>query len=166
MVRTWWLITLLLAALGLVMGGAHVLELPVRSQYDAEFYMRVTSTLYRYFALVGGPLQVLALLFSVVLVWLTRERAAFTPTVAGSLCLGLSLLLWFFLVQPVNAAWFEALRTGTNEAVQAYAELRGRWEGGHVAAFAAWSIGFTLLLYGVLREVPRPSSGARPSVGT
>jgi len=30
LIRAWWFLALLLAALGLVMGGAHVLELPVR----------------------------------------------------------------------------------------------------------------------------------------
>ena len=98
----WWLTTLLLTALGLVMGGAHVLELPVRAQYDPQFYMRVTSTLYRFFGLVGGPLQVLALLSSIGLVWLARGRAAFASTLVGTLCLALSLLLWFLLVQPVG----------------------------------------------------------------
>ena len=149
----WWLTTLLLTALGLVMGGAHVLELPVRAQYDPQFYMRVTSTLYRFFGLVGGPLQVLALLSSIGLVWLTRGRAAFASTLVGTLCLALSLLLWFLLVQPVNAAWGEALGGGPDEAVQAYTQLRSRWEFGHVAAFTAWLLGFVLLLHGVLREV-------------
>lgn len=156
--RIWWWITLLLAALGLVMGGAHLLELPVRAQYEPQFYMLVTSTLYRWFGLVGGPLQVLALLFSIRLVWLVRDRAAFRPTLAGTLGLALSLLLWFLLVQPVNAAWSEALRTGHGEAVQAYAQLRYRWEAGHAAAFTAWLAGFALLLFGVLLECIRPSS--------
>ncbi len=158
--RIWWWITLLLAALGLVMGGAHLLELPVRAQYEPQFYMRVTSTLYRYFGRVGGPLQVLALLFSIRLVWLVRAHAAFRPTFAGTLGFAFSLLLWFMLVQPVNAVWSEALRAGPREAVQAYAQLRSRWEVGHVAAFTAWLIGFALLLYGVLQEVLWPSSRA------
>src|SRR5690606_23408270 len=136
------------------------LELPVRTQYDPQLYMRTTSTLYRYFGLVGGPLQVLALLFSTALVWLTRNRRAFRTTLLGTLCIALSLLLWFLLVQPVNAAWAEALRAGPDEAVQAYSQLSSRWEGGHVAAFTAWLIGFTLLLYGVVREVPQSSRGA------
>jgi hypothetical protein len=139
------------------MGGAHLLELPVRAQYEPEFYMRVTSTLYRFFGLVGGPLQVLALLFSIGLVWLTRGRVAFSSTLAGSVCFALSILLWALLVQPVNAAWAEALRAGPGEAVQAYAQLGSRWEAGHVAAFAAWLIGFSLLLRGILREVASSS---------
>lgn len=91
MLRILWLGTLLLAALGLVMGGAHVLELPVKMRYEPSFYMQVTSTLYRYFGLVGGPLQVLAFLASVVLSWQLRGREAFRPTLAGATCLVLQL---------------------------------------------------------------------------
>jgi hypothetical protein len=152
LLRVWWLTTLLLAALGLVMGGAHLLELPVRAQYDPEFYMRVTSTLYRYFGLVGGPLQVLAVLSSIGLVWFTRGRAAFRSNAAGTVCLALSIVLWFLIVQPVNAAWAEALRIGPAEAVEAYAQLGSRWEAGHVVAFAVWLIGVVVLVHGVLRE--------------
>jgi len=155
--RIWCLSTLLLAALGLVMGGAHLLELPVRAQYDPEFYMRVTSTLYRFYGFVGGPLQVVALLLSIGLAWLTHGRPAFHSTLAGTIFLAVSLLLWFLLVQPVNAAWSAALRAGHSEAVRAYAALRGRWELGHLAAFAAWLVGFTLLLRGALTVASLPS---------
>jgi hypothetical protein len=155
--RAWWWITLLFASLGLVMGGAHLLELPVRAQYDAEFYMRVTSTLYRYFGAVGGPLQVLAVLSSIWLAWRVRGRPAFRSTLTASVFLALSILSWFLLVQPVNAAWADALRAGYNEAVQAYGQLRSRWETGHVVAFTAWFIGVALLMRGVLPEVNSPS---------
>ncbi|MFC3282653.1 hypothetical protein [Litchfieldella rifensis] len=154
----WWLVTLLIAALGLVMGGAHVLELPVRMQYEPEFYMQVTSTLYLYFGLAGGPIQVIAFVAAAMLTWLLRHHVAFRSTLAGSVCLGLSLVLWFLLVQPVNAAWADALQTGSADAVQAYAQLRSRWEYGHVAAFVAWCLGFTLLLNGLLREAFAASS--------
>ncbi|WP_175507848.1 DUF1772 domain-containing protein [Halomonas korlensis] len=159
MLRIWWQVTLLLAALGLVMGGAHVLELPVRKQYEPEFYLQVTSTLYQYFGLVGGPVQVMALLAAAVLAWLVRDRVAFRSTLAGAVCLGLSLALWFLLVQPVNAAWAEALQAGSADAVQSYAQLQDRWEFGHVIAFVAWCLGFTLLLNGLLREAFASSSG-------
>jgi hypothetical protein len=158
--RSSWFAALLLTALGLVMGGAHLLELPVRIQYEPPFYMQVTSTLYRYYGLVGGPLQVLALLLCAVLTWRVRTRSTFRSTLAGTLCLALSLLLWALLVQPVNAAWLEAVRSGPTDAVQAYAQLRSRWEYGHVAAFAAWLSGFSLLLHGVVREAAGASSMA------
>jgi len=160
MLRAYWLVTLLITALGLVMGGAHLLELAVRMQYEPWFYMQVTSTLYRYFGLVGGPIQILSLLLSAVLTWRIRTRPAYRSTLAGTLCLALSLLLWLTLVRPVNAAWFEALRSGPTDAVQAYAQLRSRWEYGHVAAFAAWLGGFTLLLHGLVREAAGASREA------
>jgi hypothetical protein len=151
--RIWWFVTLLLAALGLTMGAAHLLELPARMQYDPQLYMQVTSGTYLYFGLVGAPVQVLALLCSAVLAWLVRGRAGFRWALAGAVCLALSILLWFLRVQPVNAAWADALRAGPADAVQAYAQLRSRWEYGHVVAFAAWLLGFVLLLYSIVREV-------------
>ncbi|HEY9426536.1 MAG TPA: hypothetical protein VIR34_05225 [Gemmatimonadaceae bacterium] len=150
--RTWWFFTLLLAALGLVMGGAHVLEHPVRTHYDPELYFRVTSTMYRYFAIVGGPIQVLALIASTVLAWLTRGRPGFGWTLAGTLFLALSLLLWFLRMQPVNDAWLKAMRSHPDSVAEAYARLGGRWEWGHVMAFAAWLLGFGLLLHSALRK--------------
>jgi hypothetical protein len=158
MLRFWWLVTLLLAALGLVMGGAHLLELPVKMLYEPALYMRVTSTLYRYYGLVGGPVQVLAFLTAAGLAWRVRGRPAFRATLAGALGLALSLLLWYLLVQPVNAAWADALRAGPAEAVRAYARLRSRWEYGHLAAFVAWVAGFVLLLRGALRGAGAPDA--------
>lgn len=152
LLRIWWLVTLLLAALGLVMGGAHVLEHPVRVRYDPELYFRVTSTMYRYFAIVGGPIQVLATIAAAVLAWRTRDQPGFGWTLAGALLLALSLLLWFLRVQPVNDAWLETLRSNPASAVDAYARLRNRWEWGHVTAFASWLLGFCLLLYSALRQ--------------
>jgi hypothetical protein len=153
LIRFWWSITLILAALGLVMGGAHVLELPVRLYYDPALYMQVTRSLYRYYGFVGGPIQILAFLSAAVLVWLVRARSAFRSTLMGTLCIALSLLLWLLLVQPVNIAWADALRANHAEAVQAYTQLRSRWEYGHVSAFIAWFAGFILLVRGVLQEV-------------
>ena len=146
-----WFMTLFLAALGLVMGGAHALELPIRMHYAPEFYREVTRTQYRYFGLVGGPIQVLALLASVALCRFVRGGSAFRPTLLGTVLLGLSLCLWFLLVEPVNAAWSDALRAGPADAVQAYARLRLRWESGHVAAFVAWLVGFVCLLHGLIQ---------------
>lgn len=130
-----------------------MLELPVRAQFEPGFYMRVTSTLYRYFGFVGGPLQVLAAGFAALLAWRTRSRPGFRYTAAGAACFVLSLLLWFALVQPVNVAWATALDAGTEEAVRMYDQLRDRWETGHVAAFSAWLVGFGLLLTGAMSAV-------------
>lgn len=154
MLPAWRYLTVLLAALGLGPGLAHALELAPKMQYDPELYMAVTSTLYRLFGLIGGPIQVAALLAAVVLTILVRRRPAFRPTLVGTLGLALSLGLWSALVAPVNSEWSDALRTAPGSASAAYRELRPRWEYGHVAAFAAWFAGFSVLLYSVVREVP------------
>ena len=154
MLRAWRFVTLLLAALGLGLGLAHALELPPKMEYDAELYTAVTSTLYRLFGAIGGPIQVAALLAAVVLTILVRGQPAFRPTLVGTLGLALSLGLWGALVAPVNAEWAGALRAAPDSASAAYLELRPRWEYGHVAAFGAWLAGFSVLLYSVVREVP------------
>jgi hypothetical protein len=154
--RTLRFITLLLAALGLTLGAAHGLELIPKLRYDDRLYMEVTRTLYRFYGLVGGPVQVLALVAAAWLSFRLRGRPAFRLTSAGASCLGLSLALWAGLVQPVNAAWGQVLTSGTEaEALDAYARLRGRWEYGHVAAFIAWLAGVSFLLLSVLSETPR-----------
>lgn len=152
MLRTWRFITLLLAALGLVMGGAHALELLPKMQYDAKMYAAVTSTLYRYYGLVGGPLQVAAIVAAILLSYLVRGQPSFRLTLFGTLVLVLSLVLWFTLVAPVNAEWSRVIKSGPESVPLAYQRLCPRWEYGHVAAFIAWLIGFSLLLFSVLKE--------------
>jgi hypothetical protein len=152
-------IALLLAALGLTLGAAHGLELVPKRHYDTRMYMEVTRSLYRYYGLVGGPVQVLAFVAAGWLSFRLRGQPAFRLTLSGALCLGLSLALWATLVQPVNAAWGQVLAAGTEaEALDAYARLRDRWEYGHVAAFLAWLAGFSLLLLSVL-SAPAKTEG-------
>ena len=80
-----WL-TLLLAALSLTMESAHLLELPQKLQYSAELYAAVNTTMYRYFAIVGGVYQIGSIVAAWVLVYLLRGRGkAFAWTLAGAL---------------------------------------------------------------------------------
>ena len=156
MLRATRFATLLLAALGLVLGGAHVLELPPKMAYDAELYTRVTSTLYRLFGSIGAAIQVGALLSAAGLTFLVRGRPSFRPTLVGTLALLLSLVLWAALVAPVNAEWGRVLEQSPAAAPDAYLRLRSRWEYGHVAAFAAWLTGYVLLLRAALARTPSP----------
>lgn len=154
MLRIWHFFTLLLVALGLVMGGAHVLELPVKMHYDAQMYAAVTSTLYKFYGLVGGPIQVVSALAAAVLAFLVRGRASFRLTLSGMLCLICSLALWFALVEPVNATWLHVINTAPESVPVMYERLRPRWEYGHLAAFVFWFCGFVLLLLSALKGLP------------
>jgi hypothetical protein len=155
MLRGWRFITILLAALGLTMGAAHLLELPPKMQYDAEMYAAVTSTLYPYFGSVGAVIQIGAILAAIVLTFLVRGHPAFRLTLLGTLGLLLSLVLWAALVAPVNAGWLHVIQTAPESVPAAYLRLRPRWEYGHLAAFVAWLTGFSLLLASVLTTVPK-----------
>jgi hypothetical protein len=81
-----------------------------------------------------------------VLAILVRRRPAFCSTFVGTLGLALSLGLWAALVASVNSEWAGVLEAAPVSAADAYIELRPRWEYGHVAAFAAWFAGFSVLL--------------------
>jgi hypothetical protein len=148
--------TLMLASLGMAFGAAHTLELIPKMNYEPELYTDVTSTLYRYYGTVGGPVQVLAILSSVTLSLMTRRSQGFWLTVAGTFCLIVSLGLWFVLVQPVNVEWGNVLQTGPRSAVvQSYLQLRERWEYGHVAAFIVWFCGVALLTLSIIADTPQ-----------
>lgn len=154
MLRTCRFITLLLAALGLTLGAAHVLELPPKMQYDAEMYAAVNSTLYQLFGSVGAIVQIGTILAAIVLTILVRGRPAFRLTLLGTLSLMLSLVVWAAVVAPVNAEWLRVMESAPASVPEVYQQLRPRWEYGHVAAFVAWTTGFSLLVLSVLVETP------------
>jgi hypothetical protein len=149
-------LTLMLASLGMALGAAHTLELVPKMNYDPELYAQVTSTLYRYYGTVGGPIQVLALLAAAILSFMTRRFRGFGLTVAGTFCLMISLGLWFVLVQSVNVEWGSVLQTGPRSAVvESYLKLREQWEYGHVTAFIAWFSGVALLNLSIIADTPQ-----------
>jgi hypothetical protein len=123
-------LTLMLSGLGLVLGGAHVLELQPKMAYEPALYATVTSTLYRLFGSVGAVIQVGAVIVAGVLTWLVRRHPSFRLTLFGCLGLVLSLALWGMLVAPVNAERLDVLKTAPESVPAAYARLRNRWEYG------------------------------------
>jgi hypothetical protein len=68
------------------------------------------------------------------------------------LLLALSLVIWGATVAPVNAKWAEAIRAGSQSVPGVYAQLRLRWEYGHVAAFLAWFAGYVVLQWFAVGE--------------
>lgn len=145
---------LIATALGLSLGVAHALELPPKMTYDAELYAAVTSTLYRMYAPAGALFQVGSLVVVALLCWHVRGRRAFRPTLAALLALAVSLGLWAAVVQPVNVEWARVLQSDPSAAAAAYAQLRSRWEYGHLAACVAWLVGFVCLTLSLLVEIP------------
>jgi hypothetical protein len=151
---TWRFVALLLAALGMTMGAAHVLEMAPKMHYDGSLYATVNSTLYRQFATVGGPIQIGAIVAAAIVTYLVRDSPAFRWTLSGTLGLVLSFGLWLLLVVPVNTEWAHVLSSSPESAPTAFLRLRERWEYGHVAAFLSWLTGVSLLLISILVETP------------
>ncbi|MGE3773626.1 MAG: hypothetical protein AB7I32_11920 [Gammaproteobacteria bacterium] len=149
--RLHFALALSLTALGLAPGVAHVLELPVKLAYPPDLYTTVTSTLYAWFGIVGGAVQVAAAISVVALAVRTRGQPVARMLAAAAGALVASLLLWGLVVAPVNAAWAEVL--GSPAAIDAYLRLRPRWEYGHVAAVIAWATGWIGLVAAVVREI-------------
>lgn len=114
---------ILLVALSLVPGGAHLLELPAKMRLDREDYL-VAQRLYRGWALSGIPL-VGALVATLWLAVLSNGLAVAAAALACFL-LGTTLLLFLVWIRPVN------LQThGWSVAPPNWQALRGRWEFGH-----------------------------------
>lgn len=157
--RAWRFVTVMLAALTLTMTSAHVLELPQKMQYDAQMYSAVNTTLYRYFAVVGGAYTVSSILAAFVLAFLLRRRRQpFRLTLAGAICLLLAFGSWLILVAPVNNEIAQALATAPENVPLLWMQLRERWEYGHALGFIITLTGFGLLVFSLLIEIPEHPS--------
>jgi hypothetical protein len=159
-------LALLFGALALTMTSAHLLELPQKMQYGPAMYSAVNTTLYRYFAIVGGSYTVLGILSAAALAFFTRNRpSAFRWTVAGFVGLALAFISWLLLVQPVNNRIAAAVAVSPDSVAALWQTLRDRWEFGHATGFVLQLLGFSALLVSVLIETPA-MSGARSGSGS
>ncbi|GAB3402103.1 hypothetical protein [Flindersiella endophytica] len=162
--KTLWLITLLAAALTTGLAYAHTLELPPKLGYGPDLYRDVQHTMYGFFAYVGAPIEVVAVLGGIALALTSRGTPLARWTVAGAALLAAGLATWAAVVQPANVAmarWTGETLPGTWEAT------RTQWELGHVAHFTVFGAGLVVLLLGLLRHTtlpaPRRTAPRRPS---
>jgi hypothetical protein len=63
--RAGW-VAVVLAALTMGLAFAHTLELPQKLAYEVATWTQLQHGLYRYFAMVGGPLEVATVIAAVV----------------------------------------------------------------------------------------------------
>ncbi|HTM51412.1 MAG TPA: hypothetical protein VL285_22105 [Bryobacteraceae bacterium] len=156
--KSWRFVTVMLASLTTGMTFAHFLEMPQKMSYDAPMYLAVTHTLYRYFAVIGAPVEVGGLIFAVILCWLIRgRRPAYELTLAGTICWAAGLALWFALIAPANyvlAAW-------TPSTIPAdWTGYRNQWEYTHAVRAVLDVIAAACLVASLVVETP-PAAGVR-----
>jgi hypothetical protein len=126
---------------------AHLLDVSHRLDYDARLWVQLTSpdALYRYFATVGGPLEV-ATLVGVTLFAMTvgyqgpAGRFALAAAVLHTVALG----VWLGVVLPVDA--------GTGTVPSDWERWRVGWETAHTVSFVLLLLGFAALVLAVVSE--------------
>ena len=95
--------TMLLFAISLIPGGAHVLELANKISLEREAYMTVQQ-IYRGWNLIGAEM-IAALVAGLLLSFLSRrQRVPFRFAMTGSALLAASLGVFFLWTFPANTA--------------------------------------------------------------
>jgi hypothetical protein len=147
----WCLLTLVIAALSLGPSFAHVLEAPPRlAQWSPELWREATvfNGQFRFFALVGAPLDVGVILVTAIQTYLLRnEPLAFWIALCGSALFAVSLIVWWTWVAPANsvlATWKPGpIPTDFNT-------IRLRWETGHIVIASVKLAGFIAVCVAIL----------------
>ena len=111
------MVAVVLAGLTMGLAFAHTLELPQKLTYDAATWTEIQHSLYRYFAVIGGPLEVATVISAVVFAVRARGLRGGRLAVVGSVCFVLALGLWFAVVntatpRSVAGRWMRCRRTG------------------------------------------------------
>ena len=100
-------LTLFLAALSLGPSYAHVLEAgPRLTVWSPELWREATvfTGQFEYFAVIGAPVDIAAILCSFLLAFLLyRKRPEFALALSGAALFTAALTAWFILVAPMNA---------------------------------------------------------------
>ena len=137
-----------LAALTMGLAFAHTLELPQKLVYDAATWTQLQHSLYLYFAVVGGPLEVATIIAAVVFAVRARGLRGGRLAVVGAVCFVVALGLWFTVVNTANA---EVGRWAVDAVPSDWRRWRAQWEFGHAGHFLVTFAGFLALLGATLR---------------
>ncbi|WP_011582984.1 MULTISPECIES: DUF1772 domain-containing protein [Chelativorans] len=154
------LLTLTVMALSLGLSFAHLMEAPPRLLiWPPELWREATvfHAQFLLFGILGGPIDLSAILLGFVVTWLIGrgERRAFRLALSGSLLYLASLVIWLTVVAPANA---ELATWRLGPLPENFSAVRLRWETGHIIIACVKLLGFALLASATLlmrREKPR-----------
>src|SRR4030095_8354778 len=139
-IHIWYFLTLSLTSLLMGTSFAHTLEMPAKMNVDGQLWRTFQHTLYPYFAYVGAPVEIGAIIATAVLPYLVRaHRPAFYLALAGTICLALAFfVVWLGFTNPVNA---ETAKWTADTIPADWADWRRQWGYSHLARFALHLIG-------------------------
>ena len=145
LLRIWRALTVLLLALAMGLAWAHLLEMPQKMQLEPWLYLVLAPTLYPYFAYVGGPAEVAAVLCCIVLCVLVRKRRpALVLASIAAICAAAALGVWLARVSPMNA---EMSRWVPSAIPSDWTRVRDQWEHGHALRALLWSLALALVTF-------------------
>jgi hypothetical protein len=160
MARLFPLVCLLLTAIAMALSLAHAAELPGKMRLDRETYTAVQQIYYPGFTIGGiaeplGALAIFALMFFYPLPGVRLWWA-----VLAFACLVAMQLVFWFVTQPVNAAWTRDMNlSGVGglffsmfpvEISGDWTRLRDIWEYSHVARAVLGMIAFLSLARAIM----------------
>lgn len=160
-IKNWRFLTIMLTALSLGPALGHQLELPAKMTYDGALWLTVSKTLYATFGTVGAAFEVGAVIATLVLAILVRERRpAFGWTILAAVCVILTHAAFWIWLAPVNAT-IAALTVDTLPAD--WMALRNQWEYTHAARAALQIVALGALAISILVETPANVSKDQPA---
>ena len=139
-------VALVIAALSLAPSFSHALEsYPRLMIWPPELWREATvfNAQFLLFAVIGAPIDILAILVPAGLTFLLRgTRPQFALALAATLTFALGLVIWFTVVATANSV----LATWTpGPIVPEFEAIRRQWELGHLTIAAVKLIAFALL---------------------
>src|SRR5262245_7015232 len=156
--ETLQVLSIVLAAIGMGLALAHVLELPGKRRLDEATYREVQKIYYPGFTIGGVFGEPLAFLTTFGLLLLTpRDTPAFWLTLLALASLVIEHAIYWLVTHPVNKAWLAGERlhgaagtffaAGRDSSVgRSWPELRDRWEYSHVARALFAGLAFLALV--------------------
>lgn len=137
-------VSVLLTAIGLAGGFAHLLALPNKIDLGPADYLTVQQ-IYRGWALLGVPI-ILALVTTIALaVAVRRDTSAFRWTLAAAVCIAAALLAFLVFTYPANQATANWTMLPANWQV-----LRREWEYSHAAGAVLYLLALSALTLSLL----------------
>jgi hypothetical protein len=147
--KAWQFVAMMLMAFVVAAGLAHAMELTPKMAYDAQLYVELHRTLYRFYGPTAGIAEFLATIVIVGLAWRVREcRGIFLPTAASAALMIIAHLAFYVIVQPANATM---VSWPLDKIPAEWTRWRDRWEYGHALRALLTTAAFGALVISLLR---------------
>lgn len=157
--RLWCLLAILAMALSLAPSYAHLLEAGPRITIWSPELWRETTVFngqFKWFAIVGGPLDVGAIVVGAVLTFVLREeKVALRWALAATVLFAVSLAIWLSVVAPANA---ELATWQPGPIPSDFVSVRNRWETGHIVMAATKCLGLAAAVMAALATGRTPQA--------